>query len=85
MGASLNYDGVLTAFPAHAAEVTPHDTNELTYYSLALYVGVGGDIKVTTVGGETATFANVPIGTLQVRAKIVWSTGTTATSIVSLY
>jgi hypothetical protein len=72
--------------PATLAEaVTPHDTNELTNVSRGLWVGGAGDVAVVTSGGSTATFAAVPAGTmLPVRAKIVKTTGTTASSIVAV-
>lgn len=70
----------------NAAAVTPHDTNELPNYSRGLYIGGAGNLVIVTVGGDTVTFSNVPAGTvLPVRAKIVKSTSTTATSIVALY
>lgn len=70
----------------HAAAVTPHDTNELSTYCRALYVGGAGNVKLTTVGGDTVTFVGVPAGTtLAVRAKVVFSTLTTATSLVALW
>ena len=50
-----------------------------------IYVGVGGDIKVTTVDGDTVTFVAVPQGViLPVRAKRIFATGTTAASLVLL-
>lgn len=71
---------------AGAASVTLHDSNELTYYCRALYIGTGGNLKVTTVDGSTVTFVGVPTGTiLPVRAKIVFSTGSTASDVVALY
>jgi len=85
MGSSLNYDGQLGVTPSRAAEVSPHDTNELEFYSLGLYVGTSGDLKVTTINGNTVTFRNCPVGIVPVRAKRVWATGTTATDIVALY
>lgn len=70
----------------NAAAVTPHDTNTLARNARALYVGVGGTVKVTTVGGTTVSFANVPDGTvLPIAVKIVWSAGTTATTMLALY
>lgn len=65
--------------------VTPHDSNELTNYADALYIGVAGDVKLTTPDGDTQVFKAVPVGILKVRAKIVFSIGTTATNILALY
>jgi hypothetical protein len=74
--APLSYSG--------GAAVTPHDTNELPIYAKALYVGVAGDVKLTTVDGSTATF-KAPVGVLPVTAKVVFSTGSTATNIIALW
>lgn len=66
------------------AAVSLHDTNELDIYAKALYVGVAGDVKLTTTEGSTITIkANK--GLLPVTAKVVFSTGTTATDIVALW
>lgn len=68
-----------------AALVTPHDTNDLTNFG-KLWVGTGGDIKVDTYGGSTATYINVPNGTyLTCYVKRVYSTGTTASNIIVEY
>jgi hypothetical protein len=69
------------------AAVTPHDTNELTYTARALYIGGAGDVALIAGGDSAAvTLASVPAGTiLPIRAKVVKSTGTTATNIVALY
>ena len=70
----------------HAAAVTPHDTNELATVSRYLWVGGAGNVKLTTVGGDTVTFTSVAAGTLlRVRAKVVFATLTTATLIVALW
>lgn len=70
----------------HAAAITPHDTNELTNYAKAIYVGGAGDLKLTTPGGSTVTLVGCLAGTIYpIRAKIVFSTGTTATNLVALY
>jgi len=67
-------------------EVTPHDTNELTNHTRAIYVGGAGNISLTTSGGDLFTMTGVLAGTLYwVRAKIILSTGTTATNLVGLY
>lgn len=74
--------------PARNAEaVTPHDTNELTKISRALYIGTGGDVTVQMAGTGTAIlFANVPSGAiLPIRVIRVNDTGTDAEDIVALY
>ena len=65
-------------------EIRPSDTTDLPQASRALNVAVTGSVRVTTVGGTTATVfvaAGIPF---PVRAKRVWSTGTTAVDIVAL-
>jgi hypothetical protein len=70
----------------HAFAVTPHDTNELTNQTRGIYVGVSGDVKVTTIDGDAVTFVGLASGVIHpIMAKIIWSTGTTATSIVGVY
>lgn len=66
-------------------EVTPNDAVPLDPVPKALYVGTGGTIKLSGVGGANCTFTNVANGTmLPVRAEYVYSTGTTANNIVAL-
>lgn len=70
----------------NAFAVTPHDTNELTAHTRGIYVGVSGDVKVTTTGGDTVTFVDMAAGVIHpIRAKIIFSTGTDATNIIGLY
>lgn len=72
----------LTGFAA----VTPHDTNELANWSRAVYVGASGDLKFTSAGGDTVTLVGLAAGIWHpIRAKIIFSTDTTATSIVVGY
>lgn len=67
-----------------AQAITPADSDLLQPYR-CIYVGTGGDIKVTTTGGSTVTFTSVPGGAvLPVSVSRVWSTGTTASSIIGL-
>lgn len=72
--------------PATGGEaVTPHDTNELTYVSRALWIGSTGNLKVTMADGQELTFNSVPVGWMPLRVKKVFSTGTTAANIVAVY
>lgn len=68
-----------------AQSVTPADGSDLSKIAMALYVGTGGNIQVTTAGGTTLTFTNVQGGSyLNVQVKRVWSTSTTASGIIAL-
>lgn len=52
----------------------------------SLFVGNGGLVRVTTVGGDDVTFNNVQDGTfLPVRVIKLWGTTTTATNILALW
>lgn len=76
----------LTSPACMAVEVTPSDTESLTFVSKRLFVGGAGNVTLVTAGGETVEYASVPAGTyLQVRATAVMATGTTATGIVNEY
>lgn len=80
MGFSLTPDSCAGS----ATEITPADS-DLTNEMRSLYIGSGGNLKVTTVNGHAVTFANVAAGTIiPVSVKRVWSTGTTASSIIGL-
>ena len=51
-----------------------------------LYIGTGGNVKVTTISGDDVTFMNLGSGSvLAVQVKKVFSTGTSASNIVALY
>ena len=68
----------------HMAAVTPNDSTDLTIASRGLYIGGAGNIKVTTVDGDTATMVGVTAGSYYpIRIARVWSTDTTATNILS--
>jgi hypothetical protein len=70
----------------NAVAVTPHDTNDLTYVTRGVYVGGAGTVKVNMQDSGTVTFTGVPVGTLlPIRATRVYSTGTTATTILALW
>lgn len=67
-------------------EVTPSNDSDLPILARGLWIGIGGNVKVTAKGGGTVTFTNVPGGIiLPVRARRVHLTGTTADEIVAIW
>lgn len=81
-----NYKGGLESPATGAFTVTPSDAVDLAVTVRALYIGVGGDVKVTTVNDSTVTFVGCPAGlVLPVRVKKVFAVGSTATNIIGLY
>jgi hypothetical protein len=80
---------------SRAAAVIPNDTADIPSVSTqdgtgnngcVLYVGVGGDVKVTTAGGDTVVFVGLLAGMfVPVQVLKVWNTDTTATDIVALW
>ena len=81
---SSHAEGML--YPGGGAfAITPHDINELAYVTRALWVGGAGNVKVTMENGDTVTFSGVAAGTmLPIRARLVFSTGTTATLMIGV-
>ena len=66
-----------------AAAPTLSDTAPLTYPSIGLYVGVSGDVKVVTTDGYTVTMVGLAAGVWHpIQCKQIFTTGTTATSIL---
>ena len=78
-----------------AVGVTPSDANNIPNPTSpdgvpnegnVLYVGTGGDLTVTTVSGDKATFVNIQGGSfLPIQIIKVWATGTTANDIIALW
>lgn len=67
------------------AEITTSDATAQPTFA-AIYVGVGGDVKITTRHAEVLTFKNVPTGAILpvYDIALIWATGTTATNLVGL-
>jgi hypothetical protein len=83
--AKTNYSPTFPMFPGGAMAVTPSDTANLTNPSV-IYVGSGGNVKVTTASGDVVTFTGVLGGTvIPVQVTRVWSGSTTATSMIAIY
>ena len=82
-----------------ARVVTPSDTNDILSpgataasgsqakpTGCVLYVGVAGDLKVETIGGDVVTFVGVVAGSfIPVQVRKVYSTDTSAQSILALW
>ncbi|MEM9049219.1 MAG: hypothetical protein AAGC92_10905 [Pseudomonadota bacterium] len=65
--------------------VIPDDAVDLPYVTRSLFIGVAGDIRVSTVGGTIVTFRNHPAGYMPGRIARVHATGTTAADIVAVW
>jgi hypothetical protein len=74
-----------------AKVVVPSDTSNITapggadQNGCVLYVGVAGDIKVTTAASDDVIFKNVPVGFFPVQVLKVWATDTAASEIIALW
>lgn len=71
-----------------AAAITPDNSTDLSAVTRGLYVGVSGDVKVDLYDGAvtTVTFVGLASGVIHpIRARRVYATGTSATSIVGIF
>lgn len=75
----------LTSSAQKAVVITPNDSADLAVAPRWLYIGGGGDLKVTDRSGETVVLAGVAGGqALPFSPKRIWATGTTCTGLVAL-
>lgn len=71
---------------AHGATALTLNDSTVFAVTRAVFVGVGGNLKVTMVDGQAVTFKNVPSGSvLPIQITSAWSTGTTVTDVLALY
>ena len=72
--------------PGRTSEtIVPSDVTDLVTVTRAIYVGVGGDVRVIMAGGMTQTFKAAAAGSiLPICVSRVYATGTTATNLVGL-
>lgn len=65
--------------------VTPHDSNELEYLTNGIVCAGGGTLSAIAADDVSAVQIHVVAGQVYpIRARIIRSTGTTATGIVAL-
>jgi len=84
----LNYtqSGRALAIEPNDEENIPSVSGGENTQGCILYVGFGGDVSVTTIGGDNVTFKGVPTGTtLQVRIIRLLNTETTAKEFLALW
>lgn len=74
----------LTSPADNAFDIVPADGADLALTPRALWINGAGTIKVTMKGGGVVTFTHPGGAPLDIRARRVWSTGTTATGIIGL-
>jgi hypothetical protein len=72
--------------PAEAGSaLSPSDVAPLAKATRAIYIGGGGNLRVTLLSGDTVTFVGVLPGMIYpLRIAQVLATGTTATGLVGL-
>ena len=84
--AKTNYSPTFPMFPGDAVAITPSDTVNLAGGPAVIYVGVGGNVVVTTAQGTQVTFTGVQGGTvIPVQVLRVWNTNTTASGLVGVF
>jgi hypothetical protein len=80
-----NYDTRLDSPAPNAIAVTESDSEDLSSFSRAIYIGGDGNLTVEMASGQEVTFTGLIAGTvLPIRVRKV-KTATTATNIVALY
>ena len=83
--AKTNYSPTFPMYPGGAVSITPSNTVNLAN-PCVVYVGATGNVRVLTAQGDDVTFVSVPAGAvLPVQVIRVYSTSTTATSLVGIY
>ncbi len=79
--------GGIEAAAQHAFSISPSDSTDIAFVTRGLYVGGAGNVKVDMFGGETAIIlVGLAVGVIHpIRVTRVYSTSTTATSIIGVY
>lgn len=80
------YSTGLNGPATHAFAITPNDSIDLSVSTRTIRVGGAGDLRITTVGGDTITIpACLPGEYVSIRVSRVWAANTTATLLTGLY
>lgn len=83
--AKTNYSPTFPMYPGGAFAITPSNSANLANVAV-VYVGVAGNVRVTTAQGDDVTFLGLVAGTvIPVQVLKVWSTSTTATNLIGIY
>jgi len=61
------------------------DDTDLAQPVRCIFVGTGGTVKVTTLGGTVLTFTKGDDSVILMKCRRVYSTGTTATGLIGGY
>ena len=71
----------------YGESVTKSDSKDLGEKKAELFIGTGGNVKVSLYGGSVVTLKNIPSGTFLkgIFVNRVYSKGTTASDIVAIY
>ena len=71
----------------YGESVTKSDSQDLSEKKAELFIGTGGDVKVSLYGGSVVTLKNISSGTFLkgIFVNRVYSRGTTASDIVAIY
>lgn len=79
--------GSVLAPASKAAAITPSDSTDLGTPTRWLYLGVGGDVRVTLLDdANPVTFVGLAAGVVHpLRVKRVYAAQTTATNIIGVY
>ena len=88
VGISFSAGYLQVTFPSNLGLAAPTDFYETLYLNegAVMYVGVGGNVAVETIGGDSITFTGVISGSfLPVMVSKVKATGTTASDIIALW
>jgi len=72
----------ISAPPSNAEQVFPSDSTDLPFITRAIYVGIQGDVRLTTHNGQDVIYKDL-VGTKVIRAARIHFTGTTAGAIIA--